>query len=366
MPVARKRVVDLKNPGSYHCISRTCRQLFLCGKGIRDRKQWLHNRLIELAETFTIDVSAHAFLDDHFHTVLDTHPEEAAELAAGEVAERWFKVYPKSIHRWAKSWAGRHDDLKNERDADGKLTDHAAVQIVARDEHQVEMLRQRLSNLSWLMKILKQELAIIANKEEDVTGHFWQGRFKAIRILDDAARFQVMIYVDLNLIRAAMAKTPEDSDHTSVQDRIKVKKAMNSGAYEQKKRPPELAVLLRKGKAGNGVNASDPDHGSWLSPIQKTLNIMLNQYLKAVDEFGRVIRPGKRGAIAADLPPILERLGLTEADLELAASKTDNLWGSVAGSRASCAAEATRRGARNVVSVFRPNAKKRADAAAGV
>ncbi len=103
MPVARKNVVDLENPGTYHCISRCVRRMFLCRGDIGDRKQWLHNRLIDLSMFFCIEVSAHAFLDNHFHVLLHTHPERAAELDAESVIWRWFMVYPKSIHRWAKS-----------------------------------------------------------------------------------------------------------------------------------------------------------------------------------------------------------------------------------------------------------------------
>ena len=38
-------------------------------------------------------------------------------------------------------------------------------------------------------------------------------------LLDQAAVIAAMAYVDLNPIRAAMAETPEASDHTSVQAR---------------------------------------------------------------------------------------------------------------------------------------------------
>jgi hypothetical protein len=59
-----------------------------------------------------------------------------------------------------------------------------------------------------------------ANREDNELGKFWQSRFRAVRLLDEAALFACAAYVDLNPIRAAMAETLEQSDYTSVQRRI--------------------------------------------------------------------------------------------------------------------------------------------------
>ncbi len=105
-------------------------------------------------------------------------------------------------------------------------TPNQAIAIVARDDGRVAVLRDRLSDLSWFMKDLKEPIARRANEEDGVTGCFWEGRFKSPRLLDDPAKLAGMVYVDLNVIRANLAVTrcsPEQSDHTSVQDRIQVR-----------------------------------------------------------------------------------------------------------------------------------------------
>ncbi len=74
------------------------------------------------------------------------------------------------------------------------------------------------------MRLLSQNIAQRANREDQEVGKFWQARYRAVRLLDDAAILACAAYVDLNPIRAAMAQTLEDSDFTSVQKRIQ---AMN-------------------------------------------------------------------------------------------------------------------------------------------
>ena len=72
------------------------------------------------------------------------------------------------------------------------------------------------------MKCLNEPIAKQANKEDGCTGHFWEARYKSQALLTEEALLSCMAYVDLNPVRAKMADTPEDSDHTSIQERIKL------------------------------------------------------------------------------------------------------------------------------------------------
>jgi hypothetical protein len=110
-------------------------------------------------------------------------------------------------------------------------------------------------------------------------------------LLDERALLTCLAYVDLNPIRAAMAKTPENSDYTSIQARIK----------------NDSVKLLNFG--------------------DNAIPYYLSDYIALVDYTGKSIHPNKRGIIDNDLPDILKRLEIAPDSWidELKAYRTDGI-----------------------------------------
>ncbi len=148
------------------------------------------------------------------------------------------------------------------------------------------MVKGSLTNISWFMRCLNEYLAREANQEDGCKGRFWEGRFKSQALLDEAALLTCMAYVDLNPLRAEMAKTPEKSDYTSIQERIE-----NLSGSDTRKQPITLMPFRSQGQ--------NPD---------KALPYILHDYLELVDWSGRAVRSDKKGSIPSDIPPILTRL----------------------------------------------------------
>lgn len=81
--------------------------------------------------------------------------------------------------------------------------------------------RKKLGCLSTFMKHLKQPISRRANKEDGCQGHFFETRFYSGALLSEQAVLASMAYVDLNPIRAKIARSIKQCHNTSITIRIK-------------------------------------------------------------------------------------------------------------------------------------------------
>jgi hypothetical protein len=77
MTIARAKLVDVSLSRWYHPISRCVRTAFLLGEGDDDRREWLENRLEELANIFAVAVGGFSMTENHLHVLLRLDPEVA-------------------------------------------------------------------------------------------------------------------------------------------------------------------------------------------------------------------------------------------------------------------------------------------------
>ena len=282
MPLARKKLVSIDATPYYHCVSRCVRRAFLCGEdtftrqSYEHRRGWIEQRLLCLADIFAIDLCAYAVMSNHYHVVLHINQAQAEGWTVDEVIHHWHQLF--KGHSLSQRYLRGEALLKVEKD------------ILFKD---IKLWRERLSDISWFMRCANEPIARDANKEDDVTGRFWEGRFKSQALLDEQALMACMAYVDLNPVRARMATTPETSDHTSIQKRIHKAQAASTPNH------PNQQIKSLYHFAGN------PRQN-----MSEGLPFRLTDYLELVDWTGRIIRSDKKGNINNNIPPILERLNI--------------------------------------------------------
>ncbi|MCU7805638.1 MAG: transposase [Candidatus Thiodiazotropha sp. (ex Lucinoma borealis)] len=287
MTISRKQQICLEETPYYHCISRCVRRAFLCGKddltgrSYEHRRDWIVEKLKQLDGVFSISICAYAVMHNHTHTVLKIDREAALNWCADEVISRWTRLYKPSpiVDRYLNGI---------------KLT-KAELDVVAED---IEKWRHRLYDVSWFMRNLNESIAREANEEDNCTGKFWEGRFKSQALLDDAALLTCMSYVDLNPIRAKIADRAEESDFTSIQERIRHYQKALEQTGDRVEAATTAPVHLLPFVGG--------EHQEKISG----LNFSLPDYLELTDWVGRAIREDKSGAIPSELVPILERLNI--------------------------------------------------------
>lgn len=355
--LARGEYLDPQTVQVVHATSRCVRRAFLCGedpqtgRSFEHRRAWIRDRLEFLASVFAIDCLTYAVLSNHLHLILRSRPDIVRDWSNEEVARRWFRLCPP-------------------RDNNGLPVEPSDfdIEMLVSNTSKIAALRVRLSDVSWWMRMTSEKIARQANKEDECTGRFWEGRYKAQLLLDEAAVLACALYVDLNPIRAAMAESLEDSHYTGAKERID---DLKSGIQcdLKSKHPPDpstrqlIDAIRSRTSTSHWERSKQLPQSGWLSPIEinesrdgsKTqidkrrasvkgfLPVSLARYLELLDWTGRQLRGDKRGSIPASVAPILTRLGLESNSLSKLARGFGRLFKRAAGNRIAISEEAQRR-----------------------
>jgi len=286
MTRARYQQVSLQDTPYYHCISRCVRRAYLCGddpvtgKNFDHRKQWLVSRIKTLAAQFSIDICAYAIMSNHYHLVLFVNEQQAKDWDDAEVVKRWTALFPRNA-----ALVATLQKNKSSKAAQKRL------------QQQINLWRERLMDISWFMRCINETVARQANREDECSGRFWEGRFKSQALLDERALVTCMAYVDLNPIRAGIADSLENSDFTSIQERlIHHAKKIKNRSYRQHRLLTRRTTKHLVGRQPGGKQAKLRPMSEMEGIAEKALPITQQSYFDLLETTCKALHPEEYSA----------------------------------------------------------------------
>ena len=129
----------------------------------------------QINSVYFSDMIGFCILDNHFHLLVKMFP--GRQFTDEEIKNRFARFY------------GNEAELQ---------------------EDKIEQYREKWSNLSELIKEIKQRFSKFYNKLHNRRGTLWGERFKSVIVEDGATLINCLAYIDLNPVRAGIVKRPED------------------------------------------------------------------------------------------------------------------------------------------------------------
>jgi REP element-mobilizing transposase RayT len=302
----RSHIVPPDLAGTYHCVQRCVRRAFLCGRdeysgqSYEHRKAWIETRIRLVAECFAVEIHAYAIMSNHLHLVLGIDLPAVSAWGDEDVAARWVRLFPP-------------------RENSEAAVEQKRMRLLS-DPPRLDLIRQRLGSLSWLMRCLVEPIARRANREDGCKGRFWEGRYKCQALCDARSVLAAMAYVDLNPIRAGMTDQLHTSAHTSAAARIKTAQA----------NPQSLTRPMRPVVGG----------------LRTSFDLSTADYLQLLDWTSRAYARDKRGRIPEDAPAIVAAIDRDARRWATRVAAFGGGWARAAGSARDLLALAERLGQR--------------------
>ncbi len=212
-----RHFLKFSSPTYYHLISHLHLELPYLKPF---EKEHLLGLLRRLSSVFAVEVLAYAILGNHFHLLVRWHGE--SDLTEAEAIERALSIYPPHVvfPRPGSYW------------------------------------RSKLSDLSQFMKELNQRFSQFYNRLHSRRGHVFYDRFRSIVVEEGEGVLAVSLYIDLNGVRAGLAKSVSGYRWVSYA-------ARRAGA------------------------------GEWLMSLRDVFGLEVKDYGKVLEGVGRLEREGK-------------------------------------------------------------------------
>jgi REP element-mobilizing transposase RayT len=187
-----RRLKSKHSTAIYHCISRIVNGEFL----LRDSdKEVLRRHLHQVAIFCGVEIITYAILSNHFHVLVRVPPTK--DISNAELLRRYKALYPKPTKYATAQIKVLEKVLKTDTPDAKKLR---------------ERLLARMGDVSEFMKTLKQRFSVWFNQTHKRFGTLWAERFTSI-IVEGKGHFALRTmaaYIDLNPVRAGLAKDPKD------------------------------------------------------------------------------------------------------------------------------------------------------------
>lgn len=176
-----------------HVVSRTAGKEILFGD---EEKETFSKILFKQLKFCGLRAMAWCFMGNHFHLLVEVpdREEALAKLSDDDVLAR----------------LSAFDGEQSTKFLLRELEDCRRANNLAGIERIAASVRARLFDLSAFMKELKLRFTLAYNNRSGRSGTLWEGRFKSVLIGPGEALRAVAAYIDLNPVRAGLAKRPED------------------------------------------------------------------------------------------------------------------------------------------------------------
>lgn len=183
----KARIKVTHSTAVYHCISRIVGEEFL----LDDRcKETFQRFMWQQAEFAGVQIITFSAMTSHTHVLVRV--PAPAEVSDAQLLDRVQALYGPDAPQTVR--------LREELERRGAISRKTR-----------ERLLKRMGDISAFMKELKQRFSRWYNQAHDRFGTLWAERFKSVLVEDHSEALRtVSAYIDLNAVRAGLAKDPQE------------------------------------------------------------------------------------------------------------------------------------------------------------
>ncbi len=220
----RHKRVKLKGDAIYHCMSRVVDRRYIFG----DREKARFVEMMRRQEAFSgVRILSYCLMSNHFHLLLEVPDRE--ELGPDDLLGRIAALY-------------------------GPVRRKEVLELLEKNPSAAEdILRpylNRMYDLSYFMRELKQRFSMWYNRVNNRRGTLWEERFKSVVVEDThTALLTMAAYIELNPVRAGICEDPKDYRWNSYGAAVAKEQAARDGItriYELLQRPTDWRTVARR------------------------------------------------------------------------------------------------------------------------